>query len=175
MIDSLIYAKLPPHLKRKLNLAYLENGAYKQNVAHLEKALELSGSENDGELTKPTMTAVPPNDNQQNTEQTKLVCHYCKEPGLVIRDCRKRMKKKQEQKKDPSIQNTKHLTTRSFAPRFHCQGTNHPPKKCWKCPNETNRPKRFKPDQPADNQNGGQKQGNLTYPGSISFPKNSLN
>ena len=26
MIDSLLYGKLPPHLKRPLNLAYLENG-----------------------------------------------------------------------------------------------------------------------------------------------------
>ena len=77
-IDSLLYAKLPPHLKRSLNLAYLENGTYDQIVAHLERKLELSGLENDGELTIPTMTAVPPNDNQQNTEQTKVVCHYCK-------------------------------------------------------------------------------------------------
>ena len=70
MIDSLLYAKLPPHLKRSLNLAYLENGTYDQIVAHLERELELSGLENDGELTIPTMTAIPPNDNQQNTEQT---------------------------------------------------------------------------------------------------------
>ena len=65
MIDSLLYATLPPHLKRSLNLAYLENGTYDQIVAHLERELELSGLENDGELTIPTMTAVPPNDNQQ--------------------------------------------------------------------------------------------------------------
>ena len=26
IMDSLLYAKLPPHLKRSLNLAYLENG-----------------------------------------------------------------------------------------------------------------------------------------------------
>ena len=78
MIDSLLYAKLPPHLKRSLNLAYLEKGSYDQVVAHLERELELSGLENDGELTIPTMTAVPPNDNQQNTEQTKVVSHYCK-------------------------------------------------------------------------------------------------
>ena len=26
MIDSLLYAKLPPHLTRSLNVAYLENG-----------------------------------------------------------------------------------------------------------------------------------------------------
>ena len=47
MIDSLLYAKLLPHLKRPLNLAYLENGTYDQNVAHLERELELSGLEND--------------------------------------------------------------------------------------------------------------------------------
>ena len=35
MIDSLLYTKLPPHLKRSLNLAYLENGIYDQIVAHL--------------------------------------------------------------------------------------------------------------------------------------------
>ena len=35
MIDILLYAKLPPHWKRSLNLAYLENGTYDQIVAHL--------------------------------------------------------------------------------------------------------------------------------------------
>ena len=100
MIDSLLYAKLPPHFKRSLNLAYLENGTYDQIVAHLERELELSGLENDGELTIPTMTAVPPNENQQNTEQTKVTCHFCRKPRHIIRDCRKRMRKEQEQNKD---------------------------------------------------------------------------
>ena len=59
MIDSLLYAKLLPHLKRSLNLAYLENGTYDQIVTHLETELEISGLENDGELTIPIMTAVP--------------------------------------------------------------------------------------------------------------------
>ena len=97
MIDSLLYAKLPTHLKRSLSLAYLETGRYDQIVAHLEKELELSGLENDGELTIPKMTAVPPNDNQQNAEQAKIVCHYCEKPSHVIRDCRKRVRKEQEQ------------------------------------------------------------------------------
>ena len=121
MIDGLLYAKLPPHLKRSLNLAYRENGTYDQIVAHLEKELEFSGLENDGELTIPTMTAVPTNDNQQNTEQTKVVCHYCKKPGHVIRDCRKRMRKEQEQRKDPSNQNIKPSTSKAFPPCPHCQ------------------------------------------------------
>ena len=83
MIDSLLYAKLPPHLKRSLKLAYLEKSTYYQIFAHLERELEVSGLENDGELTIPTMTAVPPNDKQQNTEETKVVCHYCKKPGQL--------------------------------------------------------------------------------------------
>ena len=130
MIDSLLYAKLPPHLKRSLNLAYLENGTYDQIVAHLERELELSGLENDGELTIPTMTAVPPNDSQQNTEQTKTVCLYCKKPGHVTRDCRKKMRKEQDQRSDPSNQNIKLSTSKSFTPCSHCQRTNHPPEKC---------------------------------------------
>ena len=48
MIDSLLHAKLPPHLKQSLNLAYLENGTYDRIVTHLERELELSGLENDG-------------------------------------------------------------------------------------------------------------------------------
>ena len=64
----------------------MEKGTYDQIVAHLERELELSGLENDGELTIPTMTAVPPKENQQNTEQTKVTFHYCKKPGHVIRD-----------------------------------------------------------------------------------------
>ena len=85
MIDSLLYAKLPPHLKRSNNLAYPENGTYDQIVAHLERELELSGLEIDGELTIHTMTAASPNDIQQNTEQINIVCHSCKKPGHVIR------------------------------------------------------------------------------------------
>ena len=175
IIDSLLYAKLPPLLKRSLNLAYLENGTYDQIVAHLERELELSGLENDGELTIPTMIAVPPNENQQNTEQTKIVCHYCKKPGHAVRDCRKRMRKEQEQRNGPFIQNMKPSTSKSFAPCPHCQRTNHPPEKCWSGPNAANRPKRFKQEYPVDNRNDGPDQGNLTHSGPLSFLKNPLN
>ena len=175
MIDSLLYAKLPPHLKRSLNLAYLENGTYDQIVAHLERELELSGLENDGELTIPTMTAVPPNDNQQNFEQTKVICNSCKKPGHVIRECRKRIRKEQEQRNDPPNQNIKPSASKSFPPCPHCQRTNHPPEKCWSGPNAANRPKRFKQEYHPENRNDGQEQGNLTHSGPSSILKNSSN
>ena len=175
MVDSLPYAKLPPHLKRSLNLAHLENGTYDRIVAYLERKLELSGIENDGKLTLPTMTAVPPNDSQQNTEQTKVVCHYCKKPGHVIRDCCKRMRKEKEQRNGPSNQNIKPSTSKSFPPCPHRQRTNHPPEKCWSGPNAANRPKRLKQENNPENQNDGQEQGNLTHSGPSSILKNSLN
>ena len=177
MIDSLIYAKLPTRLKRSLNSAYLENGTYDQIVAHLERELELSGLENDEGLTIATMTAVPANDNQQTTEQTKIVCHYCKRPSHVIRDCRKKMKKEEEQRNDPSIQNTKPSIYRSFALCPYWKRTNYPPKKSWSGsgPNAANRPKRFKQEYLAENRNDGQDHGNMTHPGPSSIIKNPLN
>ena len=121
------------------------------------------------------MTAVPPEDNQQKTEQATIECHYCKKPGHVIRDCRKRMRKEQDQRNDPSIQNMKPSNSKSFASCPHCQRTNHPPEKCWSGPNAANRPERFKREYPADNRNDGQEQGNLTHTGPSSILKNSLN
>ena len=151
MIDSLLYAKLPPHLKRSLNLAYLGNGTYDQIVAHLERELELSGLENDGGLTIRTMTAVPQNENQQNTEQTKVTCHFFKKPGHVNRDCRKRMRKEREQRNDPPNQNIKPSKSKSFPSRPHCQRTNRPTEKCWSGPNAANRPKPFKQENHPEN------------------------
>ena len=45
MIDSLLYSKLPPKIKRSVNMARLENGSYDELVAHLERELELSALE----------------------------------------------------------------------------------------------------------------------------------
>ena len=113
MIDSLLYAKLPPHLKLSLNLVYLENGTYDQIVAHLEREIELSGLEIDGELTIPTMKAVPPNNNQQNTEQAKIVFHYCKKPAtlseIVVKGWEKnKSKEKIFQSKTRNLRDLKH-------------------------------------------------------------------
>ena len=35
IIEQIIYAKMPPHLKNSINQAHLENGTYEQIVTHL--------------------------------------------------------------------------------------------------------------------------------------------
>ena len=45
IIDQFIYAKMPPHLKKLINQAHLENGTYEQIVTHLERELELNSLE----------------------------------------------------------------------------------------------------------------------------------
>ena len=45
IIDQFVYAKMPPHLKKSINQAHLENGTYEQIVTHLERELELNSLE----------------------------------------------------------------------------------------------------------------------------------
>ena len=81
------------------------------------------------------------------------------------------MTKEQEQRNDPSIQNTKPSTSKSFTPCRHCQRANHPLENCWSGPIAANRHKRFKQEYPADNRNDEQDQGNCTQTGPSSILK----
>ena len=57
MIDSLLYVKLPPKLKRSVNMARLEEGSYEEIVAQLERELELNALEETDDLPIATMTS----------------------------------------------------------------------------------------------------------------------
>ena len=82
MTDRLLYAKLPPHLKRSINLLFSENAAYEQIVTHLERGLELSGLQTDGEPPIPSMITTTTTLNKQiqtkTAEQQQIACRYCK-------------------------------------------------------------------------------------------------
>ena len=117
MIDSLLYAKLPPHLKRSINLAYSEKGTCDQIVAHLEEELEMSGLEIDGRLPIPTMatrtTTVNKQTQPQNAEQQQTICRYCKN---VIKECRNdkvkiKLPKRQMWRHTHLVHTAKELTT----------------------------------------------------------------
>ena len=63
MIDSLLYAKMPPKLKRSVNMARLENGTYEKIVTHLERELELNALEESDDLPMETMASASTSNN----------------------------------------------------------------------------------------------------------------
>ena len=84
---------MPPHLKKSINQAHLENGTYEQIVTHLEKELELNGLEAPDELQIKT---VSHNTADANADRPQPTCRHCKKPGLYRDQCRL-MKKQREQ------------------------------------------------------------------------------
>ena len=99
IIEQFIYAKLPPHLKKSINQAHLENGTYEQIVTHLEKELELNALKAPDELQ---INTVSHNNANTNADRPKPTCHYCKKPRLYRNQCR--LKKKQREQTE-NVQN----------------------------------------------------------------------
>ena len=93
MVDSLLYAKLPPKLKRSVNIARLENGTYEEIVPHLERELELNALEESDDLPISTMASASTYNsnllsNGINTIQDAH-CSYCKATGHFYKICSK--------------------------------------------------------------------------------------
>ena len=84
IIEQFIYAKVPPHLKKSMNRAHLENGTYEQIVTHLERELELNGLEAPDELP---ITKVSQQITNTNADRPKPTCHQCKKPGHYRNQC----------------------------------------------------------------------------------------
>ena len=78
IIEQFIFAKMPPHLKKSINQAHLENGTYEQIVSRLERELELNGLEASDEMPINTVTQQAP---PQNPNKPRPTCHHCKKPG----------------------------------------------------------------------------------------------
>ena len=93
IIEQIIYAKMPPHLKKSINQAHLENGTYEQIVTHLERELELNGLEAPDELPINNVSQQPTN---TNADRPKPTCHHCKKPRHYRNYCRL-LKKQREQ------------------------------------------------------------------------------
>ena len=129
MIDSLLYAKVPPKLKRSVYMARLENGTYVEIVAHLERELELNALEESDDLPIATMasssvktknllsTGIDTNQNNQ--------CSYCKAEDHFWKNCPKLKKKKELEAK-----NGKNPQRPTYPECPTCNKTNHPAEKC---------------------------------------------
>ena len=150
MIENLLYAKMPPHLKKSINQAYLENGTYSQIVKHLEREMELNGLESDETLVKTQMTATKKehktdNTNKKQTNKTKPQtpksvpnktlkdgqCRYCKEEGHMMTDCPKLAKRRKLQE-DPDADKCE-----------NCNTPGHTEENCYFGENMENRPPKW--------------------------------
>ena len=143
MIDSLLYAKLPPKLKRSVDMARLENATYEEIVTHLERELELNGLEEGDGIPVPTMSTAPtatrPGTGLLSSGiDPNVTCNYCKKPGHVKDECRK-LKRKEEQRRNDG-QDTK----KEYPKCPTCDKTNHPAERCWKGAGAHLKPKNLK-------------------------------
>ena len=156
---------MPPHLKKSIDQAHLENDTYEQIVSHLERELELNGLEAPDEMPINTVTQQAP---QQNSNKPKPTCHHCKKPGHYRNQCRQLKREKDQTRnitnnasnnngsvqtnsntnnktahntKASSINNQKDRRPRPvFPPCETCSRTNHSTEKCYLGANAANRP-----------------------------------
>ena len=139
MIDSLLYAKLPPKLKRSVIMARLENGSYDEIVAHLERKLELNALEESDDLPMASMTSSTPKTKAVTSKAqiSDITCNYCKEKGHMVKDC-----EKFKNKKEKEAQQGKPTQKKTYPKCRTCGKTNHPEERCWQGAGAHLKPKR---------------------------------
>ena len=146
MIDSLLYAKLPPKLKRSVNMARLENGTYEEIVALLERELELNALEESDDLPMANIASASTNQsnllsNGINTNKDAQ-CSYCKATGHYYKSCPKLKKKEEMEEKDD-----KKPQRPTYPPCDTRWKKNHSTERCWQGAGAHLRPKRPQTEQ----------------------------
>ena len=161
--EQFIYAKMPPHLKKSISQAHLENGTYEQIITHLERELELNGLEAPDELPINNVSQQPTN---TNADRPKPTCHHCKKPGHYRNQCRLLKKQREQTEKNQNnpgnknsaantsslnsnVNNTNNIKNSNkaerkpetvYPPCETCGKTNHSADRCYVGANAANRP-----------------------------------
>ena len=170
MIDSLLYVKLPPKLKRSVNMARLKNGSYDETVAHLERELELNALEKSDDLPMATMTSssTKPETPLSTGQKSDITCNYCKEK--CQKDCEKLKKKKEK-----DAQQGKQAQKKTYPECSTCGKKNHPEERCWQGAGAHLKPKRTRPDDSNNNKPNSKAQKPQTKPTSSGSQSSSSN
>ena len=155
----------PPHLKKSIKQANLENGTYEQIVTHLGKEIELNGLEAPDEQQ---INIVSQHATNIKADRHKPTCHHCKKPGHYRNQCRL-LKKQREQTEntqnnpgnrssdannslqDNNTNNNNHINYKHcnraerkpetvYPPSETCGKTNHSTERCYVRANAANRP-----------------------------------
>ena len=85
------WTKMPPHLKKLMNQAHLENGTYEQIVTNREEELEQNSFEPPIEIQ---MNNASQHATTTNADRIRPKSHQCKKPGHYRNRCRQLKKKK---------------------------------------------------------------------------------
>ena len=148
-IDKAIYAKMPDHVKKILNRAFLEDKPYNDIVLHLEREMRLNGLGAPDEVTLVPLNKIEPAQAKtepkpaENTAQTtkKGYCFYCNKFGHYKAECRK-------MKRDKWMQTRRNNGPSNHSagkpPKCDTCGKPHKTEDCWNGTNAANdpRPKR---------------------------------
>ena len=118
IIEQFICAKMPPHLKKSINQAHLENGTYEQIVTHLEKELELNRLEYRETQMNTVTQKQQIGGNKDNAEKINSGTHDS----------------------DPSNYKIDRKTRTVYPPSETCGKTNHSAERCYIGANALNRP-----------------------------------
>ena len=139
-IDKAIYAKMPDHVKKILNRAYLENKPYNDIVLHLEREMRLNGLGTPDETTLVplnTVDVVPPEPKKELNHRGN--CFHCGKQGHYKAQCRKLRKDRYyETKAQNGIPNT------NEPPKPECDTCEklHKTENCWYGANAANDPRK---------------------------------
>ena len=90
LIDKAIYAKMPDHVKKILNRAYLEDKPYNDIVLHLEREMRLNGLGAPEETTLvPLNTVDTVVTDDKKEQQQRGYCFHCGNYGHYKAQCRR--------------------------------------------------------------------------------------
>ena len=139
-IDKAIYAKMPDHVKKILNRAYLEDKPYNDIVLHLEREMRLNGLGAPDETTLVplnTVDVVPPEPKKELTQRGS--CFHCGKQGHYKAQCRKLGKDRYYETK---AQNGVPKTIEPPKPKCDTCGKLHKTENCWYGANAANDPRK---------------------------------
>ena len=141
-IDKAIYAKMPDHVKKILNRAYLEDKPYNDIVLHLEREMRLNGLGAPDETTLvPLNTVDAAVADDKNEQQQRGYCFHCGKYGHYKAQCR-RLRKDRYYATKTSTTDTK--PTDTAKPKCDTCGKMHKTENCWDGANAANDPRKRK-------------------------------